>query len=83
MMLFQIRFLHYQKLQQMHGYNRDIVNKVVSISINGESFRTPSYTDQMNIDFRDARMSLGRIEQVSSAFNQQSSIGNYSFFERP
>jgi hypothetical protein len=64
------------------SYNRDVVNKVVNFSINGEPFITQSYTIQMDVDISSAQVSLGGV-QVSSVYNQQSSIGNYSFFDRP
>jgi hypothetical protein len=65
------------------SYNRDVVNKVVNFSINGGPFITQSYTVQMNANLDFFIMSLGAIETTSNRYIQPSSIGNYSFFDRP
>jgi hypothetical protein len=65
------------------SFNRDTINKVVNVSINGEAFITQSYIDEMNVELTNVYLSLGGIGVISSSFIQQASIGNYSLFDRP
>jgi len=64
------------------SFNRDTINKVVKVSINGEPFMSQSYIDEMDVDISFSQLSLGGV-QISSVYNQQSSVGNFSLFDRP
>jgi hypothetical protein len=64
------------------SFNRDVVSKVVNVSINGEPFISQSYTNQMVLDSY-IQLSLGAIEMTSNRYTQPSRIGNYSYFDRP
>jgi hypothetical protein len=65
------------------SFNRDTINKVINVSINGEPFITQSYIDEMNVRLDYVYLSLGGLGVISSNYIQQSRIGNYSLFNRP
>jgi hypothetical protein len=67
------------------SYSRDVINKVVNIAINGEAFTRQSHTEDMNITaLSRLKMYLGGVEFTNSAsLRSQSSVGNFSLFDRP
>ena len=41
------------------SFNRDTINKVVNVSINGEPFMSQSYIDEMDVELTNVLLSFG------------------------
>jgi hypothetical protein len=65
-----------------YSYQRNIVDKTISLSVNGGLFQVETYTDEMSVVSSEVGTSLGKNIVDSTDKTCLASFGNFSLFDR-